>query len=137
MMPRLTFTVPGAPVPQSRTGTSMAGFRFTPKRTRDYQKLVTATALKAMHANGWESGVGPYSVTLLITRQHARGDLDNFAKSALDGMNRIVFADDRYIRTLFVSFAADDGVGEPRLEVIVDQLEARAPVKRSRKKRAA
>ena len=134
MMPRLVFTVGGAPVPQSRTNTSTSGVRFTPKRTRDYQKLVARTAVDAMRAQGWESGVGPYAVTLLVTRKHMRGDLDNFAKAALDGMNRVVFADDRHIHVLYVQFAGDDGVGEPRLDVVIDQLEPRAP--KSKAKRA-
>ena len=76
---------------------------FTPQATVRFEKLI-----------GWEAKVRmgnrkptphPVAVSIVITRKRPKktklpapsGDTDNFVKSILDGMNGIVFVDDRQV----------------------------------------
>ncbi len=86
----LAFTVPGQPVPKERPRV-VRGRTYTPPRTAAYEALVGLHAMQAT-AN-WARAMGRqwdraarYSVTLALFRKDARGcDIDNLAKSALDG----------------------------------------------------
>jgi Holliday junction resolvase RusA-like endonuclease len=107
------FTVPGEPVPWSRAA-SNGKQRFTPPRMRDYKAKLGWIAKQAMAGREPYAAAVPLSVLVVATmpipaswsarKQLAaadqlvlptkRPDLDNFVKSALDGCNGVVFADD-------------------------------------------
>lgn len=111
---KLTIEVAGDPVPKGRPRFSR-GRVFTPKRTADYEAVVAAAAHKAMQASGAKKTdqLVEVSVTAVVQipksyRGKKRtgallgcscpsGDVDNFAKSALDGLNSVVFDDDRQV----------------------------------------
>ena len=118
----LIITIPGAPVPKgrprvtrNRAGQSVT---YTPKPTRDYEKLVRDVA--ALHCKKIFF-TGPVQVNIdfglpipkswskkrrreAVGEYHAsRPDLDNLAKAVLDGMEGIVFADDRQIASLVLT----------------------------------
>jgi Holliday junction resolvase RusA-like endonuclease len=114
----IRFTVPGEPVAKGRPRIGrMANGRpvnITPGRTRSYEALVALAAQQAMAGRDPYAASVPLSVLVVATmpipaswsarKQLAaadqlvlptkRPDLDNFVKSALDGCNGVVFADD-------------------------------------------
>ena len=82
----LTFTIPGRAVPKGRPRMTRSGGVYTPKTTVDYEKLV-ATAWNDKF--GMLALNGKLRVTINVyTDRHAKQDVDNLAKSILDGMQR-------------------------------------------------
>ncbi len=110
---RLTIFVPGNPVPKGRPRFGR-GRTYTPARTRAYESKVSQAAQEALQ----RAGLGRYggrvsvavSAVLAVPKSYTRaqrvdavngysypsGDLDNYAK-VMDGLNRIVWEDDRQI----------------------------------------
>jgi crossover junction endodeoxyribonuclease RusA len=106
--------VDGKPQAKQRPRVGRGGRVYTPKETRDYEQLVAAA---------WRAAGGPClpkgtaaEVTIHVYRDRvevsvevadglpatARADLDNLAKSVLDGLNGVAFDDDRQIAKLTV-----------------------------------
>ena len=120
---RLTFTIAGPPVPKARARVTRFGGTYTPAKTRAYETHVGTCAMAARLATrGWVR-TAHYRVALDVYREHRRGDLDNYAKSVIDGCNSILWDDDRQIRDLRVVLhdCADDG-SAPRVEVAIEVL---------------
>lgn len=110
----LTIEVAGNPVPKGRPRFSR-GRVFTPKRTSDYEAIVAIAASNAMKESGAQktSGLVEVVVTAVIEipksyRGKKRtdalfgcscpsGDVDNYAKSVLDGLNSVVWDDDKQV----------------------------------------
>jgi Holliday junction resolvase RusA-like endonuclease len=111
---KLTIEVPGNPVPKGRPRFSR-GRVFTPKKTSDYEAIVAIAASNAMKAAGVTKTSELVEVTVtavieipksyrgkkrtdaLFGRTAPLPDIDNLAKSILDGMNRVVWDDDRLV----------------------------------------
>src|SRR5207249_2830412 len=92
----------GAPVPCERVRifrTKKGKTRgVTPQRTRAYEQRVAWCARAAMAGARWSLTPGVrYALTLRVFRARDAGDWDNFGKSCADGMNGVVWADDRRI----------------------------------------
>jgi len=121
----LSFMVHGAPVPKARARVMAAGYSFTPKRVRDYEKLVRERAKEAVAAvPGWpkEHEAG-YRVRIAVYREARRGDLDNLLKSVTDAIQGgVVMDDDRRILDLHGLMFVDKA--DPRVLVEVVPLEA-------------
>jgi len=117
-MRTLQFVVPGAPVPCQRVRVAKKR-AFTPKKTDSYEDLVAWHAIKAMAVARWPRGTeGRFDVALDVYRVRDAGDVDNFSKSALDGMTRAqVWRDDRYVIDLHTRLFLEPE--RPRLEVTV------------------
>lgn len=96
--------IPGIPVPKARPRFGR-GRVFTPKKTRAYEDTIRLEATLAM--KGRKPLAGPVYMLLTVyirppqKPKHdepiGRPDIDNFIKSALDGCNGIVFADDAQV----------------------------------------
>jgi crossover junction endodeoxyribonuclease RusA len=118
----LAFTIPGAPVPcarvrvfaDKRTGHIRAA---RPGKTAAYERHVATCAQIAVNLARWQCVEADYGVELLVYRAARRGDWDNFAKAVDDGMNGIVFPDDRMIVRGTVEMSLDRQ--RPRIEVVV------------------
>jgi Holliday junction resolvase RusA-like endonuclease len=118
------FTVDANPVPKGRPRYSaITGFvrTYTPKKTSDYETIVRETAQQAMGPT--EPLETPTAVYLYIRlpipksypkkrlqaclkgleRPIKKPDIDNLAKSVLDGLNGIVYRDDGQIVSLHVT----------------------------------
>jgi len=99
----ICITVPGRPVPKERPQVGMRGrkaYVYTPERTKNYEQLV---ALCASAAYAGDVLACPVAVTIdLHLYGKRRIDVDNCAKSILDGMNGIVYADDNQVEDLRV-----------------------------------
>lgn len=110
------FTVPGYVQPKERT----FGNRFaTPPKTRAYEKLVKDYARQAMGSKTpWRGYIG-LEVEIIVEPSKSWSlkkknwamegkifpihcDIDNQIKSLCDGMNKVVFEDDRFINSLII-----------------------------------
>lgn len=104
------FVVPGSPRGWQRPGSSRGGRRYTPARTRGYERDVAVAALAA----GVRPVDGPIAVHIAVHADHvevsigscrgkvARPDLDNIAKAVLDGLSGVAYADDAQVVELHV-----------------------------------
>jgi len=82
----LRFRIEGRAVPKGRPRMTRSGGVYTPKTTVDYEKLVAAA---------WNNKYGMLALNGKLrlsihiwTDRHAKQDVDNLAKSILDGMQR-------------------------------------------------
>jgi Holliday junction resolvase RusA-like endonuclease len=95
----ITIVLAGAPTPKGRARLGANNNIYTPSSTRRYQTDLAWQAKLAMKAAG--RGVITSAVSVDITFEifgsptsKKSGDVDNLAKSALDGLRGIVFIDD-------------------------------------------
>lgn len=118
------FTVQGKPVPKGRPRLSVSkktgkSHVYTPATTKSYESMVGWAARAAMQ------GSDPLlcKVAVKIDLYHCnRLDIDNGAKSIMDGMNQICFKDDDQVVELTVrKFVVKEKLDE-RAEVEMDVL---------------
>lgn len=107
--------VPGEPVPKGRHQVLLRPGRrphiYTPKETMQYEKTVKWHARDEWRSKpNTERGL---EVRILFARHKKAGDLDNLVKSVLDGLNGIVFADDRQVGRLVATQIERDKALEP------------------------
>ena len=108
-----TIKVPAKPMAKQRPRVLRTGHTYTPKVTLDYEKKFK----EAWDGPTFES---PVSVDIVLYKDKVkvtiteepeekksslRGDVDNYAKSILDGLNGIAYLDDRQIVKLKVTKA--------------------------------
>lgn len=110
--------VPGEPVAKARPRMTRTGHVYTPSKTHHYEYKISLLGLKAM------AGKSPLEDSLHIdilvivsvpkswsekrknealahkVYPSGKGDLDNFVKSALDGINGVIFKDDSQVCSL-------------------------------------
>lgn len=93
--------ISGKAVPKGRPRFTRTGGVYTPKTTIDWEKHVKASWIEQQ---GSTSLTGPLSAYIYIMGDHtAKKDVDNMAKSILDGLNKVAYADDSQIVRLMVS----------------------------------
>lgn len=114
-MSALAFVVEGRCVPWMRTA-SYGGRKLTPAKQRDYQRR-TATSATMARGCGWPLDAR-YAVEIVVHEPDVRRrDLDNQAKTILDALNGVLWADDSSVDVLAVSRRLDRE--RPRVEVSV------------------
>lgn len=105
-MKSYSFTVEGRPVPKARPRVAR-GHAYTPQRTKDYEELVRI-AYKIAHGTKIDGAVymkirvvykAPKK-SLLCHNRTKKPDLDNIAKSIMDGLNGIAYEDDSQVSFL-------------------------------------
>jgi Holliday junction resolvase RusA-like endonuclease len=128
----LTFHVDINPVPKGRPRFSkVGGFMrsYTPKKTSDYETEVRTQAQTVMTREPLETPVAVYLYFRLpIPRSHSKKrqeaclngserpikkpDIDNLAKSVLDGLNGVIWHDDSQIVSLHLTkvYARNPGI---------------------------
>lgn len=92
------FVVPGKPVAKDRPRMNNAGKMYTPLKTKAYEELVHAKAREVMR----EPLRGDVRVDIKIYAKNLRGDIDNIAKTILDGMTGVAYLNDRQVKVLYV-----------------------------------
>lgn len=124
-MSAYTFTIPGPPVAKQRPRRGPAGNWYTPKRTTDYENVVAWSAKAA--GVKLESGV-PYGVQIRFYLSSHRKDIDNCAKSVLDGLQRMGqdWNDSQVIRLDVMKHQVVDG-GEEKTVVMVSARQSHEP----------
>lgn len=94
----VSFFVEGVPVPKARPRVTRSGHTYTPARTAAWEETIGWAAKAAMV--GAPPFAGVLEVTLRFSGARASADLDNLTKSVLDGLNKIVFLDDKQVAGL-------------------------------------
>ena len=124
-LPIYSFAVPGPPVPKQRPRRNASGVWYTPTRTKRYEAKVAWCARSA----GLSAPLtGPVRLEILLwLSDRRRRDVDNIAKSIVDGLNRIAWADDSQVTSLTISRAGVDR-DRPRTEVTIHALPPEAEV---------
>lgn len=108
----ISFTIPGRPVPKQRPRVGKNGSIYTPKKCREYEKVVAIYAKTVFR----QPLTGPVALGLKLYFSVRPGDLDNYVKAISDGLNRIAWVDDRQVVKLYASLQ----IGQPeRAEVII------------------
>lgn len=118
----ISFTIPGRPVPKGRPRLGVRGrkaFIYTPPKTREYEQLVGWTA----KCSGCRPIKGPVSVTLDVFCRR-KLDVDNIAKSVLDGLNGITYEDDSQVIELLVRKHKVKSKAEERVEIEIREASA-------------
>ena len=107
----MLFFVPGRPVAKARPRFSN-GHAYTPRRTLNWEQEVGWSAKVTLKLP--EPLQGPLSVDLEFYGARSNADLDNLVKAVLDGMQGVVFENDRQVVELSarraVRYDARDGV---------------------------
>ena len=117
----LTFVLPGVPVPKGRPRMTKRGHVFTPKKTVSYEQSIAVAAQAAKSKLGGALLFdGPVFISIhchfqmskswnrqkkhqMLYQPHTQlPDLDNLAKSILDGLNRTfnIWNDDKQVAAL-------------------------------------
>jgi Holliday junction resolvase RusA-like endonuclease len=109
------------PVPKARARITRRG-RFTPGKVKAFEKRVGAEALGDMAHRSIQAQAfdGPVNVQATFHLKTSSGDLDNYVKALLDGMNGLVFDDDTQVVHLVVAKRPIDGKTGPCVEVLVE-----------------
>ena len=99
-----TFTIMGKPQAKQRARQGRYGRFYTPQATREYEQRVGLLA----RAAGVRLQGGPVEVEIMLyLPDKRRRDLDNMAKSILDGLNGVAWQDDAQVVRLVVEKHVD------------------------------
>lgn len=111
------FIIPGRAVPKARPRVTKRGFTYTPKSTKDFEKLVRDTYISEFGGNAMfppqmplamvvEFGLKPPKSWAKTKRKRAiekeifpvgRPDVDNLLKGVQDALNGVAYPDDSQI----------------------------------------
>lgn len=133
---RVTFTIPGKPQGKGRPRASRDGHMYTPKTTREYEKLIS---ICYKMQSGLDFGDAPISMSIRMyfpipkstpkakrvlmvsddIRPTVKPDIDNVMKSICDALNGIAYKDDTQIVSAFLyKYYAED----PRVDVDIEEV---------------
>ena len=129
-MKHLRYTIPGPPRPLKRHGFAH-GHAYDPQQNKEQKSQVGTWAFQAMRAKRYFE---PFPCDVAVTLEFylerpqrtkfmrpRRGDVDNYCKLVLDGMNGIVYQDDNQVTDLHAMKRWDES-GCPRTVVIVEEM---------------
>ena len=115
----IKLTIPGRPVPKARPRLGVHGrkaYVYTPPQTKEYEKLVGWVARCA----GCKPSGEPVAVVLDIYVRR-RMDVDNVAKSILDGLTGVAYEDDDQVVELVVRKHKVKRKEEERVEIEIKE----------------
>ena len=104
----VVFTVPGRPRGKERPRVGRNGKFYTPRTTREYEETVAWFAKAAYKG---EPTKDPVRLDMTIRSSKSKADTSNILKSIEDGMNGIVYVDDKQIKEIHISRTEGDGEG--------------------------
>ncbi|MGQ7788187.1 RusA family crossover junction endodeoxyribonuclease [Nesterenkonia sp. K-15-9-6] len=102
----ITITVPGRPIPKGRPRLGKGGRTYTPRTTLAHER--TIGWLYRSHGHPKLAGDLHLAIHFIMPNRR-RVDIDNLAKTVLDGLNGIAYEDDAQVTRL----TAVKSVGEP------------------------
>ena len=112
----VAFTVPGEPLGTARPRVTRNG-TYTPKASRDAQERVGAAFLAA-HPHHKPSTGAVYVRAWFYRATAYRRDIDNLAKTILDGLNGRAYVDDYQVLALDLQVILRTPRAEARTEVV-------------------
>ena len=116
------FVIPTRPVPKERPRMSTKGRRaylYTPEKTLAYEEYVGLVARK--HVKEPLTCKVTVGAEMFFRRGKRMPDLDNCIKSLLDGMNGIVYVDDRQVRRINAEMHEVAHAEQERTEVYITE----------------
>jgi Holliday junction resolvase RusA-like endonuclease len=107
IMRELQFFIPGSPVGKARARASFRGGKahfYTPAKTKRFENQVILYARTARQAAEiYAPFAGRIGVNLTLHYKKKKiFDIDNVAKSVLDGMNSVIYHDDKQVSFLLI-----------------------------------
>jgi crossover junction endodeoxyribonuclease RusA len=118
----LDLTVPGDPIPKARPRSGANHVTYTPKRTRDAEKVIATLARAQLGpVEPVDVPVGISVVFHCATRR--RTDGDNLLKLVTDALNQIAYTDDYLIEVFEVRVIRGIGPSGARTQITVWRLE--------------
>lgn len=118
-MNKLFFTIPGHPIPAVRTtGRQMfADLRY--KAYREYKERIKAIVTGKILSHRVPEIKGEAAIDIKIFRLHRRGDIDNFCKSVMDGIQDSgLYRNDNQVKKLTAEIIEKSQ--EERIEVLLE-----------------
>ncbi len=126
----ILFTFPINPIAHQRSRNKQGQvLPYLPKRMREYYKDLEGYALEQMPVGSWPL-TEPLGLDIFFGKQWSqirinpagsprllRGDLDNYTKSILDGLQKVLWADDKQISRLTVE-EVDVDLTSPQEELL-------------------
>lgn len=124
MINSFSFIMPGAPVGKERPRKGKHGF-YTPKKTKDYESLIGWCAEESLYKKKISDPVQPwlmdqdYAVEIYISLENhkKKPDIDNVLKSILDGMNNVVYYDDKQVTKVYVEYIKPSNINQVNVVV--------------------
>lgn len=120
----ITITVPGRPVPFDRMTGRGKWVRRAAERYLAYKNNVGWAAKAAGVFHPIKGPVEVEAVAYMASAPGREPDIDNLAKSWLDGLNGIVWVDDTQVRRLVVEKVRVKTKEEERAEITVREIHA-------------
>lgn len=113
----IKFTIDAVPVAKQSFRYTRTGIRYQTKAVKDYQKVVAERAAEVWHY--------PPTRKRLVAKLHFRvtrdiADLDNLAKAVLDGLQGVVYKNDRQIKLLTLS---KENEKPPGIDIVITYYE--------------
>jgi len=131
----IDFEIPGKPVPKGRprfagrAGCSGAPVVYTPKTTAEYERKVRRAAEEQMTLHRYDPTEDALALEVIFYMRRPKSvppsrrfpsvkpDIDNLLKAVVDGMNGVVYADDKLVVDVHVAKRYALAKDEPRVVV--------------------
>lgn len=112
----INIVVKGNPIPKARPRVISGGrITYTPHRTKAWEETVGWVAKEVMNGHAPISIADPIEVEMIFFRESAHAcDVDNLIKAVMDGLEGVVFENDRQVCRL---------TGEKRLDKLNPRVE--------------
>ena len=120
----MIITIPGRPMPAVRMTKRSKWSNPLAKKYLAYKDLI-GTIARMQYKEPTDKEVGVYVRVFLTgvkTPMGRDGDVDNYAKSALDGLNKIAWIDDRQVTRLTVTKIPCQNKASERMEIVVELI---------------
>ena len=109
--------IPGRPVPKQRPRVGRNGNIYTPRKTKQYEQLIGWKAKEVIK----QPLNGNVSLQIRVyVKRDIFPDLDNIAKSVMDGLNNVAYIDDKQVACLVVQRLRGQ---EEKVEIEVDEFD--------------
>lgn len=108
--------IPGRPVPKQRPRFGRGGHVYTPSKTKQYEELV------GWYAKQYIPQPINENIALHIrvyVKNNVFPDIDNIAKSIMDGLNGIAYNDDKQVACLTIQRLQGE---EERAEIEIEKI---------------
>jgi Holliday junction resolvase RusA-like endonuclease len=105
---KIKITIEGRPMSKSNEHRSFRGRPYLSEEFKRYERNAAWQAHQQMRENNWKMFIEPIFVTMIFYfKDHTRLDLGNCPKSICDGLNKMIWKDDRIIHKMYLEHRID------------------------------